>query len=110
MTVELETRQGAKLDPEWVRNVRVGNLGSLEAQRQALQQGAAEHLVKPSRSVDGTATGVVLPLQRDSQQPLPTLAFENFTQWHTAVAHLVPVGSPAVLPRTWLEEKLATRP
>lgn len=58
------------------------------------------------RNPDCDSLSVMLPLQLDTQAPPPNSAFEQRTNWHSAVENLVPVGTPAELSKTWLEIEL----
>ena len=45
LTRDFEKRLGGKLDPDWVRSIRVGHFGDLSSQRELLEKGASQHLL-----------------------------------------------------------------
>ena len=45
LTRDFEERLGGKLDPDWVRSIRVGHFGDLSSQRELLEKGASQHLL-----------------------------------------------------------------
>ncbi|MBT9586785.1 hypothetical protein IV102_25805 [bacterium] len=55
----------------------------------------------------GESLSVLMPIE--SAQSGPVLSFDEKTQWPRAVHHIVPTGSPANLPPTWLKEELEGR-
>lgn len=53
----------------------------------------------------GEGLSVRLPIERHEESL--ELAFDRSTDWQRAVAHIVPAGTPAQLPPTWLEGQLS---
>lgn len=53
----------------------------------------------------GEGLSVRLPIER--HQESLELAFDRATGWQKAVAHIVPSGTPAQLPPSWLEGELS---
>lgn len=67
---------------------------------------AHNQAVFAQRNQDCDGLSVMLPIEQSTEMPKLPLAFEQATDWHTAVNHIIPPGSPAQLPKTWLEEEL----
>ncbi len=67
---------------------------------------AHNQAVFAQRNQDCDGLSVMLPIEQSTEMSKLPLAFEQATDWHTAVNHLIPPGSPANLPKTWLEEEL----
>lgn len=60
---------------------------------------------------DGSCDGlsILLPLERGSDWSWPGNRLTEESGWGTAAEHLIPAGSPAVLPLTWVEQELQRR-
>jgi hypothetical protein len=79
-----------------------------QAAKAAIQ--AHNQAVFAQRNPDCDGLSVMLPIEQSGQVSDPKLAFERATDWQTAVNHIIPPGTPAKLPKTWLELELASSP